>query len=114
ADKPFSWAVWVKPMGNGAILAKMDEGKKLRGSDLLLGDTGNIEFHIISSWPGNAIKIETARPLPRGAWSHLVATYDGSSRAGGMKIFVNGEKEDVTIKANTLRSSSAARQPFRI
>src|SRR5262249_55449232 len=36
ADKPFSWAVWVKPKGAGAILSRMDSSKRERGCDLFL------------------------------------------------------------------------------
>ncbi len=36
------------------------------------------------------IAIETDDALPVGAWSHLTLTYDGSSRAAGLKLYVNG------------------------
>jgi hypothetical protein len=113
-DRPFSWAVWVKPSGDGAILSKMDPGKTYRGCDLLLTNDGKVEMHIVAKWPGNALLVRTARPLPRDEWSHIVATYDGSSKAAGITLYVNGGKQDVTVEADTLRSTFASRQPFRI
>ena len=34
ADSPFSWAVWIKPTGDGAVLSKMDSANGARGCDL--------------------------------------------------------------------------------
>jgi outer membrane protein insertion porin family len=48
-------------------------------------------MHIIVDWPSNAIKVLTSRPLPADEWSHVVATYDGSGKAAGIALYVNGE-----------------------
>ena len=37
------------------------------------------------------IAIETEQSLPVGEWSHITLTYDGSSRAAGLKLYLNGE-----------------------
>ena len=38
-----------------------------------------------------AIKVSTVTALPtNGQWDHLFFTYDGSGRAAGVKIYVNG------------------------
>ena len=38
-----------------------------------------------------AIKVSTVTPLPiDGHWDHLFFTYDGSGKASGIKIYVNG------------------------
>jgi hypothetical protein len=38
-----------------------------------------------------------------GQWLHLAVTYDGSSRAAGMKVFLNGEPSDTEVAADSLR-----------
>ena len=39
-----------------------------------------------------AIKVSTVKPLPtNGQWNHLFFTYDGSGKASGVKLYVNGE-----------------------
>lgn len=114
ADKPFSWAVWVKPKGAGAILSRMDSSKRERGCDLFLFADRKIGMHIIADWPSSAMKAMTSRPLPEHDWSHIVATYDGSGKAAGIAIYVNGEKQDLTIEFDKLNGSTANEQPFRI
>ena len=114
ADRSFSWAAWVIPTGDGAILSKMDSAKGSRGCDLFLFGDRKVGMHIIADWPANAIKVLTARPLPANEWSHIVATYDGSSKAAGIALYVNGEKQAVTIETDKLSGSNGNAQPFRI
>ncbi len=114
ADRPFSWAVWVKPTGDGALLSKMDDLAAFKGCDLIMFPEGTIGMHIVASWPGNALKVRTNKPLPRGDWSHIVATYDGSKKAAGIALYINGKKQEVTVEADTLTGSFANEQPFRL
>lgn len=114
SDKPFSWAVWVKPTGDGAILSKMDNQAGIRGVDLFLYADGKIGMHVIDSWPTNALKVLTKDQLPRDKWSHVIATYDGSSKAAGLSIYVNGRKSEVVVETDQLKGSFATEQPFRI
>lgn len=113
-DRPFSWAVWIKPTGDGAILSKMDNANSFRGCDLFLFGDGKVGMHIISNWPENALKVISAKPLPRGEWSHLVAAYDGSGKPPGATIYVNGEKQELVAEVDKLKGSIATKQPFRI
>jgi hypothetical protein len=114
ADKAFSWAVWVKPAGDGALLSKMDDLNAFRGCDLIMFPDHTIGMHIIANWPGNALKVRTNRPLPQGDWSHIIATYDGSRKAAGIALYVNGTKQEVTVESDTLNGSFANEQPFRV
>lgn len=60
-----------------------------RGYELVL-DEGRPFFGLIHFWPGNALAVRARDVLPTNAWSHLVITYDGSSRASGLKMYLNG------------------------
>ena len=60
-----------------------------RGFELTL-DHGRPFFALIHFWPGNAIAVRALKPLPRNAWSQLVVSYDGSSRAGGIRLYLDG------------------------
>jgi hypothetical protein len=59
-----------------------------RGFELTL-DQGRPFFGLIHFWPGNAIAVRATEPLPLGQWSRLVVTYDGSSRAAGIRMYLN-------------------------
>lgn len=100
----FSYGGWVKPAkksGQGALLARMDDANAYRGFDMLVGD-GPISVHIINTWPANAIKVITNKRLKANQWQHVLATYDGSSKAKGIKIYVDGELWDWKIEQNGL------------
>src|SRR4029079_19317218 len=97
-DKPFSWAVWVKPTGAGAILSRMDSARRSRGFDLFLFADRKVGMHVIADWLSNAMKVLTSRQLPADEWSHVVATYDGSSKAAGIALSVNRDKQNGEVE----------------
>ncbi|MGI9474246.1 MAG: DUF1553 domain-containing protein [Rubripirellula sp.] len=100
----FSYGGWVKPpkkSGVGALIGRMDDANAHRGFDLYVGD-GPVSVHLINSWPGNAIKVTTKKRLTPDQWHHVFAVYDGSSKAKGIQIFVDGELWDWKIEQNGL------------
>jgi len=72
-----------------------------RGYELLIED-GRLKWSLIHFWPGNAISIKTLGPVPVQKWTHVVVTYDGSSRASGLQIFVDGRLAPVEIVRDCL------------
>ena len=58
-------------------------------------------IHIIHKWPDKALRVETAG-VPLGEWVHLGFSYDGSGKAEGIKLFINGEEKKTTITNNSL------------
>jgi hypothetical protein len=102
----FSYGGWVKPQKGktGALIAKMDDQGQHRGYDMLVGD-GPISVHLIHAWPGNAIKVITEQRLKADQWQHVFATYDGSSTAEGIKIFVDGKPWKWKIEQDGLTDS---------
>jgi hypothetical protein len=56
-----------------------------------------------------AIQIKTRGDLPSEEWVHLFITYDGSGKAGGLRIYVNGKTVDVEILNDSLRPGDSIR-----
>lgn len=109
ATNAFSYGAWVKLAGRtGAVLSKMDEGPGYRGFDLLINDT-KAEVHLVDRFPDHALKVVTKDPLPTNAWVHLMVTYDGSNKAGGLRIFVDGKNRALDVSVDKLASSSSIR-----
>lgn len=116
-DQAFSVAAWIRPgKGDveGSVLARMDEGRDYRGWDLYQSGK-RLAVHLVSQWDQDAIKVSTRREaLSPGEWQHVVATYDGSSRAGGIKLYVNGREQEVSVDRDTLKSSIRTEVAFRV
>jgi hypothetical protein len=100
---PFSIAIRLQPteLQDRAVVlhqsrAWSDAGS--RGFELTL-DRGRIFFGLIHFWPGNAIAVRSRQPLPLWDWSSLTITYDGSSRASGIALYLNG----VRLEADVIR-----------
>lgn len=140
-DEPFSCGGWIKvrnvPGGRswntkqGALIARMDAANKLRGWNLYYTD-GALNVQLVHAWP-DAISVKTVgtteyrgpfapiegshggtnttETLPRGGWSHVFFTYDGTGQAGGIKIFVNGIEQKVDVEHDRLSGSIRTEAP---
>ncbi len=110
----FSYSAWINPKSaNGSPFSKMNAGKDYQGWDLFLSG-GRPSIHIISNWPLNAIKV-TGRPMvPENQWTHVAVTYDGSSKASGVKIYINGQAVDTDIDSDSLVGTIKTEVPFTI
>lgn len=108
----FSYGAWIKAGRNGVfggIIARMDEKGDYRGWDLFQSDRA-LAVHIISNWPEDAIKVTTRNAVlkPR-QWQHVFVTYNGSGKAAGIKIYVDGEEQKVIVNNNALKPQSSIR-----
>lgn len=98
---PFSLSLWLKPPAAAPrmvvahhSMAPIDAGS--RGYELLL-EQGHVAVGLHYMWPGNSLKVRTRATLPADTWAHVVVTYDGSSRAAGVHIAVNGEPAELEV-----------------
>jgi hypothetical protein len=101
AYDPFSVSLWLKTpdVKERAVVfhrsrAWTDAGS--RGYELLI-EEGKLKWSLIHFWPGNAISIRAKAPLEINQWTQVTVTNDGSSRAAGLKLFVNGKLAEVEI-----------------
>jgi hypothetical protein len=111
---PFSYGAWVNDKAGGAILSKMEaKSQTFRGFDLYV-DGKFLAVHIIHDWPGNAIKVRTVAKLPKDVWTHVMATYDGSGRASGVKIYFNGKNQPLDDLYDTLTDTIQTSSPVLV
>ncbi len=108
----FSCAAWMKgrPGQSGSVVSRMNGG--LRGFDLGYGDS--IQAHLISSWDGNAIRVRTIEHFDSSAWHQIAMTYDGSSQARGLKVYIDGALATLEISHDRLSESIRCDFPFAI
>jgi len=104
-SQPFSIALWVNVPENikeGVILHKGSGAAiyNFKGLHLAIKND-QLELLMANTAPDNAI-IEYAPNLPRDEWVHLAITYDGSSKAAGYKLFMNGVEVNTDVKVDNL------------
>lgn len=64
---------------------------------------------------GNGLTASTATgSMPTGVWLHVVATYDGSSSANGIKIYFNGISMPMTVFNNSISGTAKTNTNWRI
>jgi mono/diheme cytochrome c family protein len=115
SDEPFSYGAWVQVTDSidGALLARMDIAHGYRGWDLWMkGSRGGAQ--IISSWNQDALRVLAQKALPSEGWHHLFVTYDGSRKAKGVKIYYDGEAQEVYEEVDSLRGSIRTATPLRL
>lgn len=100
-QQPFSVSLWVKTpdVKERSVIFHRSAAwtdAASRGYELLI-EEGKLKWSLIHFWPGNAISIRAKQDLPLNEWTHVVVTNDGSSRASGLQIFVNGEAIEVEV-----------------
>lgn len=103
---PLSVSLWIKPAMHAPRLIVLHqsvaaEDSAFRGLQLTLNE-GHPQFSLIHFWPGNAIRVESIETLPIAEWSHVAVTYDGSSKANGIRVYINGAESQLTVDRDQL------------
>jgi len=111
---PYSFALWIRPQSvNGAPVAKMNSGKNYQGWDLHLAN-GMVAMHLISSWPDSAIKVNAKPRIKENEWTHVAVSYDGSGKAAGVRIYLNGAPVETEIEADRLNGTTRTEVPLTV
>lgn len=115
-NQPFTISAWVrlsKRNTSGAIVAKMDTANAFRGWDLWV-QSDRIGMHIIHKWSEDALKVVSKSALKINQDQHVVVTYDGSAKASGVKIFIDGVLQPVDVEADALKNTIKTPVPLKI
>ena len=91
----------------------MNEDKNYRGYDFWLQNR-SFGTHIVSEWPNNALKVVSDKQLEVNKWQHVVITYDGSSKASGIKLYIDGNLVGNKVEQDSLNDSILTEAPFKI
>ncbi|MCY2979140.1 MAG: DUF1553 domain-containing protein [Planctomycetota bacterium] len=104
--EPFSVSLWLKTPNEKERAVVFHRSRAWtdaasRGYELLI-EEGRLKWSLIHFWPGNAISIATTNKIPVETWVHVVVVSDGSSRANGLRIFVDGHLADTRVDKDKL------------
>jgi hypothetical protein len=104
---PFTVSIAVnlpKELNEGVIFHKSKSERlfNFRGFHLYLTKTGALEAGISHVAPSNAITKLSKIKMPRNQWATLTMTYDGSGKAQGLSVYLNGKKMDMLTTMDQL------------
>jgi hypothetical protein len=95
-SEPFSvgiWAFFPKDFKEGVIFHKSEAERlyNFKGYNLSLKDN-KLVITMAHTAPSNAITRISEQDVPREKWVQLTLTYDGSSKADGFKLYLDGNE----------------------
>ncbi|AIE84515.1 DUF1553 domain-containing protein [Fimbriimonas ginsengisoli] len=97
----FTWSFWIqdpRPGKGPVVLMHRTGGTDVGfcGFELMLED-GYLTARVMRHAPGNAIVVRTKAQVPKGKWSQVAWSWDGSGRAAGLKIYLDGRPAETTV-----------------
>ncbi len=117
-DSAYSFGCWIQVQkgftGAAPVVARMDDDQGYRGWDLWVQE-GEFATHLVHKWKDDACKVATTGKLVKaGQWQHVFVTHDGSGKAKGFRIYVDGKEAKLNAEADTLKSSTKTGVPFLV
>lgn len=114
----FSIEVWFyqTSMKNGSLVSHGTPSPQLRGWMAQSWTGRNLGLSLCSDNVAvNYLNVRTAASIfTFNTWNHAVFTYNGSSLASGIKIYVNGALKAGTVVANALTDTIQNTEPLRV
>jgi hypothetical protein len=107
--QPFTLDLWLRDAARNplpVVVAQQTRGTDVgyNGFDLMLSG-GILEARLYRVWPGNAIGVRATKPIARNQWQRVTVSYDGSSRAEGLRLYLAGVELPTEILRNNIHKS---------
>ncbi|MEM6801967.1 MAG: DUF1549 domain-containing protein, partial [Bacteroidota bacterium] len=107
--QPFSVSIWIKLLNEGekGPIFNNTNGdfEGYRGWICKLNEDGTLSFQLNHVWPDNCIDYKSLDKIEVGKWTHIAMTYDGSSKADGLKFFIDGKQPQYKLLKDNLQKS---------
>lgn len=106
---PFTLAITLRETKRAkepAVIAQNSRGQLAFNGWDLLSDNGYIETRMYRVWPGNAIGVRTTEQIPFDQWNQITVSYDGSSRAAGLRLYLNGRPLETVVLRDKIKKQA--------
>jgi len=108
-NQPFSISLWVNALKPGQFgpIYTSDNGEfeGRRGYRCWLLKDGTLQVSFSYVWPANCIDFITTEKIAYKKWQNIVLTYDGSSKASGIKLYLDGKEMQRNLLVDNLTKS---------
>ena len=119
---PLSYSFWMNANSTSdsynAIMNKLNKFGTPRGHSIgyrgtSASNSGGLTF-ILRNSPSNNIIVSTPSGSVSGGWYHVAMTYDGSSNASGVKIYIDAVSSASAGPTDTLNGTTVTTEPYSI
>lgn len=105
-NSPFTLAGWTHTTNTSedTIISKMASSDSYRGWSLRTA-AGRIRFYLINTWSSKTIDVistSTTNVITDGYSHHVAVTYDGSTNAAGVTLYIDGDAVSKTTSIDNL------------
>ena len=108
-NQPFSISLWINALKPGQFgpIYTSDNGEfeGRRGYRCWLLKDGSLQVSLSYVWPANCIDFVTTEKITYKKWQNIILTYDGSSKAAGVKLYLDGKEMQRNLLVDNLTKS---------
>ena len=91
----FTLSAWIYPeRDRGAILARMTDTATSEGYSVELAG-GKLQLNLSKRWLDDSLRVETRTPVALNRWQHVTLTYDGTRGPSGIRIYFDGQPQEM-------------------
>ena len=111
-ERPGSWAAWIRNDGDiagveGPVFSRVTPDEKRSGYHINLVEQEPAQFAVAFRLraEGPGLEVISEMRIPRKQLSHIAVTYDGTKRADGVRIFIDGKESDVVVGRDSIKGT---------
>jgi hypothetical protein len=121
----FALALWIRTSTSSAVklVQKRDSSEHWQGYEIAIDDPtydsqrdrlSHFIVRLAAKWPDDAIEVRTEERYATALFPHLVVNYDGSGKASGVKLYVNGKPAVTEVVKDNLSGTFRTAAPLEI
>ena len=106
----FSIGAWIQHTGvhthRAGILSRRNGEIRRQGYDLTLTKANRLSLRLVHEEGDTYLEVTTKTTVAPRQWTHVLATYDGSAKAAGVRLYINGQAQPVRVVHDNLERTS--------
>ena len=107
----FSIGAWVQHTGahtqRAGIMSRRNGEIRQQGYDLTLTNDNRLSLRLIHEVDDTYLEVTTKSTVAPRQWTQVFATYDGSAKAAGVQLYIDGQAQPVRVVHDNLDRSSS-------
>jgi hypothetical protein len=101
AEPPFSVSLWFNyaalPSNSSYLIANGAESRNSQGFYVFIDATGALRFGIGQESLNFKMSVVTSNPISLNQWHHVTGTWDGTTDAENLKLYLDGQLAEVEV-----------------